>query len=70
MNPISEIIRIIRRLLSTDNGLISDEVEEILSNPADKKEFFEKVEQMRKKNIKEETIHLSSGKNITIALSN
>jgi hypothetical protein len=57
---------VINTFLSSDLDVMSDEVREILSNPADAKIYKEAVEKIEKGEEKEVTIQLSNKSKLTL----
>ncbi|WP_346236908.1 hypothetical protein ABDK00_013295 [Niabella insulamsoli] len=53
-------------IFSSHSEIMSDEVKKILSNPKDKEEYYEALQQLEKKEKEEVTIKLSDGNSLTL----
>lgn len=59
-------IRVFKSLFTPESDLISEEFQEIISNPDDKRAYFKAVEDARRENS-EKRITLPSGKKLLVS---
>lgn len=68
---IKEVGKVLTHYFTTDDQLISSEIQEILDNPTDRHEYFKAIDELKKSDNpeKEVTLKLSNNKDITLILN-